>query len=641
MHPGSPHRPCDALYPLRPLPSNARAGAAALAGDHRTSDATRLAVVLALRSPRRSRSRPNIAVARVPASRHTEIVPRTRLACRGVHKFWRAFAMAVVMAGTSRATPPSLPGLQTVSATSTDGPIPIPDNNPSGVLLSLTLPGLTGSIVDVDVGVDIQHASPGQLRIQLMSPSGTLVTLSSNTGGNNADAFAGVLFDDQAPAPTAGASAANVRNFTYAPGTPIGTVQPEQPLGVLLGEPAAGTYGLSSTWFLLVRDESGGTSGTLRSWSLAVSTVPTGAFQPGAPTHAQYDAGGTGDTIPDNDANGLSIPLAVAGLGPRLHDAEVTVDIAHPNSGDLELLLRSPAGTQIDLVTRLGGGNDDLYAGVTFTDAAGAPISDATLPPSGTTFTRVSGEGALTAFVGEDPNGTWTLIVRDRAGGSTGRLRHWSLDIRTSNPCGDGVLDAGEACDDGNLVDGDGCDSNCTPTGCGNGIVTAGEDCDDGNTVDGDTCPATCRQPEAVCDDCIDNDGDGLADAADPGCMTDTLQLVRARFVHGRLTIVGFIPVITPPTGPLALVIADARGTQVCTGPGEIGSGPRGRRVSSAALGGTVTVALKGAAGDKVVVSGRHLAPGSFTGTIALGIDVGGRRYSGSGTLRTRGIRSR
>jgi cysteine-rich repeat protein len=61
-----------------------------------------------------------------------------------------------------------------------------------------------------------------------------------------------------------------------------------------------------------------------------------------------------------------------------------------------------------------------------------------------------------------------------------------------ASPCGNGVLDGGEACDDGNQIDGDGCDANCTPTGCGNGIQTDGEECDDGNVNDGDCCSSSC-----------------------------------------------------------------------------------------------------------------------------------------------------
>jgi cysteine-rich repeat protein len=68
-----------------------------------------------------------------------------------------------------------------------------------------------------------------------------------------------------------------------------------------------------------------------------------------------------------------------------------------------------------------------------------------------------------------------------------------------SHPCGDGVVDPGEACDDGNLVDGDGCDGTCRPSGCPSGRVSGDEECDDGNATDGDGCSAACRL-EPTCD---------------------------------------------------------------------------------------------------------------------------------------------
>jgi cysteine-rich repeat protein len=66
---------------------------------------------------------------------------------------------------------------------------------------------------------------------------------------------------------------------------------------------------------------------------------------------------------------------------------------------------------------------------------------------------------------------------------------------------------------------------------CGNGTVEDGEGCDDGNRRPGDCCSATCKIEESrlgcagecrcdTCDDEIDNDEDGLTDAADPECST-------------------------------------------------------------------------------------------------------------------------
>ena len=53
---------------------------------------------------------------------------------------------------------------------------------------------------------------------------------------------------------------------------------------------------------------------------------------------------------------------------------------------------------------------------------------------------------------------------------------------------------------------------------CGDGLLATDESCDDGNTAAGDGCSATCTVEPPECSDGIDNDGDGLADLADPGC---------------------------------------------------------------------------------------------------------------------------
>src|SRR5579883_433601 len=89
----------------------------------------------------------------------------------------------------------------------------------------------------------------------------------------------------------------------------------------------------------------------------------------------------------------------------------------------------------------------------------------------------------------------------------------------TVTRCGNGIVDPGEQCDDGNQVNSDGCEANCTLPTCGNGILDAGEQCDDGarNGTPGDGCSSSCRSTE-ICNDLLDNDGDGLVDCEDPDC---------------------------------------------------------------------------------------------------------------------------
>ncbi|WP_163870237.1 DUF4215 domain-containing protein [Myxococcus eversor] len=78
----------------------------------------------------------------------------------------------------------------------------------------------------------------------------------------------------------------------------------------------------------------------------------------------------------------------------------------------------------------------------------------------------------------------------------------------TSDPCGNGTRETGEACDDSNKVSGDGCTATCTIEegwscevpgqacvklfGCGNGKVETPEQCDDRNVLSNDGCSETC-----------------------------------------------------------------------------------------------------------------------------------------------------
>jgi cysteine-rich repeat protein len=69
---------------------------------------------------------------------------------------------------------------------------------------------------------------------------------------------------------------------------------------------------------------------------------------------------------------------------------------------------------------------------------------------------------------------------------------------------------------------------------CGNAFVESGEQCDGGDTNDNDGCSSTCQiesnsacsgEPSAceICNDTVDNDGNGFVDCADQVCASDTM----------------------------------------------------------------------------------------------------------------------
>jgi cysteine-rich repeat protein len=434
---------------------------------------------------------------------------------RTCHITSAAVACAIALAVVAAAAPPPIPGISTTTVTSADTDLPIPD---SDALVSVLGVMVAGIIVDVDLTVDITHPQSDQLDVFLVSPSGTTITLTTDNGGANDDVFAGTTFDDQASGTP---SAPCVRNFVYTDMVPTGR------------HPAGGSDGRGRR---RARERAVGARRDRRfrrADRRAARLVAHDLDRLRGPPERTDGVLGRRRAIPDNNPSGRV--STIAGLRSRSRALGRRRDARHPPSERdrprrLPHRAERPPHRPRD---GRGGGNDDLYAGTTFDDQAGTPVSDTTLPTSGTAFGAVVPEGALSAFMGEDPNGTWTLTVVDDAGGNTGTLNGWTLRLVTATVCGDGVVDAGEQCDDGNGVDGDGCDSNCTPTGCGNGVVSAGEDCDDGNTADGDGCPSTCRLGESDCGNCVDDDGNGLVDVADPACGAAPLALQSGAITPG------------------------------------------------------------------------------------------------------------
>ena len=86
----------------------------------------------------------------------------------------------------------------------------------------------------------------------------------------------------------------------------------------------------------------------------------------------------------------VQIPLSVDGLVAPIVDLNVSVSINHPRTSTPGgMALQSPSGTWVSLT-------NGLYTGAfTFDDAVGNAV------------------GLLSDFDGEDPNGTWHLLVQD------------------------------------------------------------------------------------------------------------------------------------------------------------------------------------------------------------------------------------
>lgn len=94
--------------------------------------------------------------------------------------------------------------------------------------------------------------------------------------------------------------------------------------------------------------------------------------------------------------------------GLTVDDLHVAVHIQHTYIGDLKVTLISPAGTPVVLHNRTGGGTDNII---------------------GTYGVNLNPAQPLSILDGEPATGTWTLEVRDMAGGDTGSLVAWSVEV--------------------------------------------------------------------------------------------------------------------------------------------------------------------------------------------------------------------
>lgn len=111
----------------------------------------------------------------------------------------------------------------------------IPDKNAGGLTDTITLDG-TGTVRELTVSIDIEHARIGDLRVVLLAPSGRRAVIHNRTGGD----------------------AKNLR-LTL-------TSQPPSLLAPLIGDAVTGG------WQLKVTDAVEGDAGMLRSWEISIRT---------------------------------------------------------------------------------------------------------------------------------------------------------------------------------------------------------------------------------------------------------------------------------------------------------------------------------------------------------------------------------
>jgi subtilisin-like proprotein convertase family protein len=153
--------------------------------------------------------------------------------------------------------------------------------------------------------------------------------------------------------------------------------------------------------------------------------------------------------IPDHGAaTPYPSTITVAGLTGQVTKATVTLNgFAHSFPHDVSVLLGSPSGTNVLVMSHAGGGHAVNNLMLTFDDAATGLLPNSNPLTSGTNRPSIyegpvalPGTGpyslyqyALSAMDGSDPNGSWSLYVFDDTVGDAGVIASgWTLDLTTA-----------------------------------------------------------------------------------------------------------------------------------------------------------------------------------------------------------------
>ena len=173
-----------------------------------------------------------------------------------------------------------------------------------------------------------------------------------------------------------------------------------------------------------------------RGWLLIAAALFL--FSISVPAFAQTTYVNSTDGTVNETVTPCATPLLRTFSVPQIYsiaDVNIGVLMSHAYRGDLRMFLLSPTGTQITLIQNTGAGLDNFN--VLYDDSAAAVITTHTaandtatagtvVPPYQRTFRPLA---ALTAFNGQNANGTWTLSICDSLNADSGTFFHSTLVI--------------------------------------------------------------------------------------------------------------------------------------------------------------------------------------------------------------------
>jgi predicted outer membrane repeat protein len=297
------------------------------------------------------------------------------------------------------------------------------DDTPVQTTAQIVVAGMGTYLHDLNVLTFLRHTYNRDIGITITSPSGTVVTLINRVQiVDLVNIFNGTVWDDQAnPGGQVPYSTNNglATDHVYQSGVLAPWLAPSTALGAFIGENPNGT------WTITVTDHEAFDVGVLDSWTLDLTTLST------APSTVENTFTNTTPvSIASSGTPVVTSTLNVSGIGRSILDVNLQTFLRHTFARDIDMTLTSPSGRVVTLTTDNGAGNDNVFNGTVWDDDAATSVTNASYVNNVPLATLIP-EEALAAFLGEDPNGTWTLTISDDEGGDGGSLDSWSLTFRT------------------------------------------------------------------------------------------------------------------------------------------------------------------------------------------------------------------
>jgi subtilisin-like proprotein convertase family protein len=279
--------------------------------------------------------------------------------------------------------------------------------------------GLSTVVTDVNVTLlNVSHLFPGDFDIELIGPNGAVVALMSDSCGGTDIVGRNLTFDDAAAGsvPAVSDPACNT-SATYKPSN-VDDASPEQWGAAPTATTLAAFNGINpnGSWQLSLGDDANGDTGDIAGgWSIQITTASTAPI-----TMPAFGSNGAGVAAP------YPVPIAVSGVSGLITDVNLTIPgLAHTSPADLQVMLQSPSGATVKLLSGNCGDTDVLNQNFVFDDAAAATLPAAcaaggTFKPTANALAAMPAPApagpfgtTMAAFNGASANGTWKLYIND------------------------------------------------------------------------------------------------------------------------------------------------------------------------------------------------------------------------------------